>query len=215
MNNDTTTPDADDKDLTRLFNTQQDRVPEALDSLILAAAKEAVAQPAVTDRKRRGTVIKSWFAVAATLLLGISVTPLLLQAPESALDRTASTGSTLKAVEESVSMTAEPSVRQMRNSESNAADSAAQNEAPMLITSPVMPAIQTQSRKAIISSSSDAQEKRVSETEDYRLSAKNWLEHIRVLIKEEQPAKARSEYDLFRKAFPDYAPDFALDSAPE
>ncbi len=215
MNNDKTTPAADDQDLTRLFDAQQDRVPEALDRFILTAAKDAVAEPSATVQKRRGTVIKSWFAVAATLLLGITITPLLLQAPESALDRTASTGSTLKAVEESVSMTAEPAARVMQHSETDVMDSAEREEAPMSMTSPVMPAIQSQSRKAAISSSSVAQEKRVSEPEDYRRSPKNWLEQIRVLMKEGQPAMARTEYDLFRKAFPDYAPDFTLNSAPK
>ena len=208
MNNNKTTPDADDQDLTRLFDARQDRVPEALDTLILAAAKEAVAEPVATVRKPRGTAIKGWFAVAATLLLGITITPMLLQAPESALDRT---GSSLKAVEESVSMTAEPAARVMQDSESDVMDSAAREAAPMSLASPVMPAIQTQSRKAAISSSSVAQEKRVSEVEDYRRSAKNWLEHIHVLIDEGQSARAQTEYDLFRKAFPDYAPDFTLD----
>ncbi len=215
MNNDKTTADSDDQDLTRLFDAQQDRVPEALDRFILAAAKDAVEEASTTVQKRRGTAIKSWFAVAATLLLGITVTPLLLQAPESALDRTASTGSTLKAVEESVSMTAEQPVRQMRDSESDTADSAAQNESPMSITSPVMPAIKAQSRTTVTRSGSLGKEKRVTGDEDYRRSAKNWLAHIRVLIKEEQPVKARTEYDLFRKTFPDYAPDFTLDSAPK
>ncbi len=211
MNNDKITPDADDQDLTRLFDTQQDRVPEALDRFILAAAKDAVAKPSATVQKRRGKVIKGWFAIAATLLLGITITPMLLQAPESALEHTTSSGSTLQAVEESVSMTAEPNARMMQDSESDSADSVAQDEAPMSMTSPMMPAIQAQSRKAAISSSSAAQEKRVSEVEDYRRSAKNWLEHIHVLIDEGQSARAQTEYDLFRKAFPDYAPDFTLD----
>ena len=211
MNNDKTTPDADDQDLTRLFDARQDRVPEALDTLILAAAKEAVSEPVATLRKPRGTAIKGWFAVAATLLLGITITPMLLQAPESALDRTASTGSSLKAVEESVSMTAEPAAHLMQDSESDVMDSAAREAAPMSLASPLMPAIQTQSRKAAISSSSVAREKRVSEVEDYRRSAKNWLEHIHVLIDEGQSARAQTEYDLFRKAFPDYAPEFTLD----
>lgn len=215
MNNDKTTPDSDDQDLTRLFDAQRDQAPETLDRFILTAAKQAVAEPSNTVQKRRGTTIKSWFAVAATLLLGITITPLLLQAPESALEHTTSSGSTLHAVEESISMTAEPSIREMQNSESDGADSVAQDEVPMSMTSPVMPAIQTQSRKAAISNSSVAQEKRFSEAEEYRRSAKNWLEQIRVLMKDGQPARARTEYDLFRKAFPDYAPDFTLDSAPK
>ncbi len=190
MNNDRPTPDADDQDLTRLFDAQPDRVPEALDTLILTAAKEAVADPAVTGPKRRGTAIKSWFAVAATLLLGITLTPLLLQTPESALDRPASTGSTLEAVATSVSMT---------------------DEAARSISRSLLPDIQAPSGTAGMTSSALAQQKRVTEAEEYRRSPISWMEQIRTLMKKKQLARARSEYDLFRKRYPKYAPDFAPD----
>ncbi len=211
MNKDKTTPDAEDQDLTRLFDAQQEQVPEALDKLILTAAKEAVAEPAVTGQKRRGTAIKSWFAVAATLLLGITLTPLLLQAPESALDRTASTGSTLKAVESSVSMTAESSLHVPQNSESDAADSIARDEASRSISRSLLPAIQAPSGTAVMTSNALARQKRVIEAEEYRRSPMSWVGQIRTLIKEKQLARARTEYELFRKSYPKFAPDFAPD----
>lgn len=215
MNNDKATPGTGDQDLTRLFDAQQEAVPEALDTLILTAAKDAVAEPAVTVQPRGGIPVRGWFAVAATLLLGFTLVPLLLQDPESSLDAPQSSGSTREALKESVSMKTEPAVRVMLDSESDTMDSAVWEETSLLVNSPVTPAIQTPGRRSVTNSGTRMQGKRIIDDEDYRRSPKNWLAQIRVLIEDQQPTRARTEYDLFRKAFPDYAPDFTLETAPD
>lgn len=219
MNNDRATPDADDQDLTRLFDAQEERVPQALDDLILTAAKEAVAAPAVTGQKRRSQVIRSGLAVAATLLLGITLTPLLLQSPESVLDRAVPTEPMLKVVERPVSISAESSLQVLQNSESDAANSIVQDETTTFISRSLLPPNQASNGTAMMTSSASARQQRVIDAEEYRRSPISWEEQIRTLMNENQLARARTEYHLFRKSYPyfspGFAPDFTQDAKPE
>ena len=92
----------DDQDIAALFDAQDVSVPEELDDIILAAANEIGTEQRNTDdshleidsdtRSKSSSVIKPlnktahrWFAIAASLVIGISVVPLLLRSPETSL----------------------------------------------------------------------------------------------------------------------------------
>lgn len=88
------TKEPDDHDIAALFNAQLVTAPDELDTAILAAAKQAVTDAPTPDTqadampaiKPLSKATNRWFALAATVVIGISVTPLLLKSPETSLN---------------------------------------------------------------------------------------------------------------------------------
>lgn len=84
------TKEPDDQDIAALFEAQSTEPPESLDKVVLAAAKDSVAEPSkqvsAPTAQPLGQSKHRWFALAATIVVGVSVAPLLLKSPESSLD---------------------------------------------------------------------------------------------------------------------------------
>jgi len=206
-------PGRDDQDLAALFNADKAAVPEFLNARILAAAHDAVATdkaepPATTHEttppppvSRNGWQHSGrWMAMAASVILVVAVAPLMLRSPESTLQTEAVDASTLKAVEQSVSVSADSAAPENEADEmASPSGAATMREAAPVATpaAPMMPAIQAQKRS-------------LSRELSFRDTAQSWLAHIRQLQEDERYDDALTEYQLFRRRHPEYEPGFTL-----
>ncbi|ASJ75386.1 hypothetical protein [Granulosicoccus antarcticus] len=235
MSNDKEVASSDDRDLVELFDSQQESVPEALDKYILNAAQDAVSQTGTTDDRQTGVGIKGWFAIAATLLLGVTITPLLLQSPESALKSTTSrVTATADAASESafepesatqsesrylasadreeiVSPAADAPILESPDNQISADSAITHEQAGIVAASPMVSAIRAPSPTAKSERGELVENRNVPDEPLYRQSAKDWIKEISRLVDDKNPDKAQTEYDLFRKVYPEYEPDFQLD----
>jgi hypothetical protein len=237
-----TTPEPDDADLTRLFAAQTDAPPATLDALILAAARDAVSDRArdpvsstaandPSQRAARGPrpAIMGWFAVAATVVLGLSLAPRLLQSPGSALGEQAPAqiqGSPpAQAFEPSSAQVFSPSPSPQQAQNSQFAQRSALTGVQVSRPESAVPG---ESREAIIQDAQARNYLRKSEAgsqagisntyitdeaqvpEDYRKSPETWMKQIRTLVKDGHQAKAEEELDAFRQVHPDHEPGFRV-----
>lgn len=174
-----------DEDINELFKGQVVKVPTALDNAILAASKSNAESKAA-----RSISPAPWLAVAATVLMAIIVTPLMLTSPDSSL--------------------------QIENAEPF---EQADTPAPLTIQADEVPAIKSEARalkpsivrkqsapRALVSSEShealilesDISEESVS----YRDTPEEWINEINRLLSSDQMSQAQEEYDLFKAIHP-------------
>ncbi len=156
-------PDHDDQDLAALFEAEATAPPELLSARILAAAHEAVehepktsADESITPDKhiQRWKHAGRWMAMAASVLLAILVTPLLLRAPESVMEADAVDTSRMKAVQQSLDSNTAATVAPMDIQASDSRLQPQQEAAPMALSptpearspAPMVQELQTQKR---------------------------------------------------------------------
>ncbi len=166
-------PDGDDQDLAALFNTGDKSPPELLSARILAAAHEAVSADHANDdaqvkadeanatvtRLQRWQTSGRWMAMAASVLLAVTLVPVLMRSPDSAMESDAIDSSRMKAVQESLSMSADSVAPAVEADLSEPqAGAQLQREAAPMSTSPapvaapsasMMPAIQARKRSVL------------------------------------------------------------------
>ena len=230
---DKTTPEPDDYDLSELFKASNESPPEALNLSILAqasAAHDVVKQPVLAETSKRAlnNSVGRWFAVAATVLLGIAIAPQLLQSPESSLGSTslnkASTpsGSVPAVTEEGMAAERAVSDEAAVSDELDTSEdvSAPTSSTPRILESEALraPASQRSVQEFSPSQSLSNQplrqqsqplEQRAGgaagdEVPIYRESADDWVEHIRWMMDNNLQDDAVDEFRLFRQAHPDY-----------
>lgn len=167
-------PDDDDQDLAALFNAEDKSPPELLSARILAAAHEAVSAdnagndaPVKADeanstvtRFQRWQTSGRWMAMAASVLLAVTIVPVLMRSPDSAMESDAIDSSRMKAVQESLSLSADsvpPAAVEAELSEPQAGaqlqrEAAPMSSSPTPVATPsasMVPAIQARKRSAL------------------------------------------------------------------
>jgi len=223
------TREPDDQDIAALFDAQSAAAPDALDARLLEAAKQAVtAASAVSESKPAirplSRTSNRWFALAATVVVGISVAPLLLKSPESSLDAPMATAPLAEdnfskggaagdllleesdtlpvASTEAVPSTADHAALQEAESE------AAGEQAVMKTTQSL--SARSLSTNAAALRPADAQ-RVLNETgvdDNYRDDADAWIEEILRLKSVGNKLQVSVEYALFRAKHPDFKPEF-------
>ncbi|MFK7855340.1 MAG: hypothetical protein AB8B79_14550 [Granulosicoccus sp.] len=237
-----------DQDIAALFEAQAIEPPESLDNAVLAAAKESVAESSGQMRVPKAkpldktTHVKTthrWFALAATVVVGVSVAPLLLKSPESSLDaplasvseeplESAEVLTDISPLEQSADNGGAAGDRLLEESES------VSNTSSSLATSTRNRAIQERveldagsdddianaSQAAPSSAAAPAglvstltsSKKAFSDLSpnEYRAQPETWKNEIITLESTGDYKKASIEYALFRIQFPDFEPDFKL-----
>ena len=231
-----------DHDIAALFDEQTVSVPDELDATILASAKQAVSEtlPAPESKpaiKLLSKTTNRWFALAATVVVGISVAPVLLKSPESSLD--APTTAPIELIAESAPLI-------VSDDNGGAAGDLllqANDSAPVVKNSALITASnQTMRKKAESEAYSDEEAIRITQshkktnaspaastalftdaerallksaTKNYRNTTISWINEIMQLESKGKLKEAAAEYALFREKYPDVKPHFKLRSQME
>lgn len=243
------TPDAgrDDHDLAALFAADKNSPPAFLNKTILAAAHEAVTADDNTAPEqasvfndapspptgRRWQTSGGWMAMAASVILAVTVVPLMLRAPDSSLNPGSADLPTMQAVEESMSLTSDSDTRAPENIDADAAPAMMPEAAPSTAPpTPMLPAIQLQRRSTFsdhaatedeMAGAALTKEAGIAEDEgsanpadetapdvSFRDTPQRWLAHIRQLLLDERYDDALAEYQSFRRLHPKHEPDFRV-----
>lgn len=183
-------------------------------------------------RQRKATVsrrITSWFAVAATVVVGISVAPVLLKTPETSLQPDYSFDSEQSSLEdlqaaESVAVSVSRSPAATQSSEAapaagadmSVATTALQQELSLVDRSGKSISITVQPGTVIKAANSrqtaDGVAERTADDElTYRRSVENWIKEIRKLLDDNKIEAAREEYAIFRLRYAAKPVDARLD----
>lgn len=224
-----------DSDLAELFRAQAEQhsgsPSEALDANILAAARAAIVDtgnktgtgngtygadatdstttrqpPALPQQRSPGY---RWFAMAATIVIGIAVAPRLLQSPDSGLSNRG-----MGLVDEPEED--KPVILETRQQVAVPADTITSETAPSAAAAPFH--LVAPSAAPVITA---IRSKRVTEhavhiandsqvLEDYRDTPEQWIQRIELLLRSGHRDEAMREYRLFREQYPAYQPDFVI-----
>jgi hypothetical protein len=231
----------DDRDIAALFDAQPVSVPDELDNAILSAATQAITESSPIPDESKPTIkplsktSNRWFALAATVVVGISVAPMLLKSPESSLDAPSTAPVEMAPVEimaEPVSIIASddnggaagdllpevseslPISHESVAAEVNVEALRARSESEAFSNEQVMKTKQSRTAKtasttastALISDSERALKK--NGNYDYRNTANAWVKEILRLESAGNVKEASAEYALFRDNHPDFNPEF-------
>lgn len=205
-----------DNDIAALFDTQDISVPESLDNIILTASRQVQADSPSSTRLNKYSPL---FAIAAVLVLAVTLAPLLLQEPESIMQEVPPITS-----KDVTRASATPAADVTRNKRTN--DTAAPEESmgtfdaqksslgEALILSPEHKAYTESLPNAQAPMAATSGVSTLSSTGNVaqRKFAANWITKIQALLAAKKYAEARVEYDLFRKKFPSYRLDIEIPS---
>lgn len=188
-----------DKDLAALFDRQEITVPKSIDDIILEASRQVQVDPSppVTQFKK----YSPWFAIAAVLVLAVTLGPLLLKAPQSETQELRELSP-----QEIMSILANDTGPNLRKP----AAKSFPNSVPVSIADTSLE-FEAVSRSPLPSSADSTFPSQSNEDEfGYRKSRGTWLRKIQKLVLTKQLYKAKVEYDLFRKIHPTYRSGFKL-----
>lgn len=212
----------DDQDIADLFRAQARlgsiRPGATLDARVLSAARQALSDSEMP--RAPGRTRHRWFALAASVILGITVAPLLIQSPESELstvenrgfeaDTALSLTQTSPAADVDVSLTHRPGPPAFSAPELNEQSSSSPGIDRRLVPAAQSAAGQTTSRTATVSFSKVPTVAVTGDTatgaaaSDYRETPDDWMAHLRQLQKTGQTELFVMELRLFRQRFPDH-----------
>ena len=249
----------DDEDIASVFAAQKVDVPDDLMNSVLEEAQRQLNLDAekgtdflaahdhsthtnnvtgVTSKEERAKSHSlhsrsRWLAVAATMLVAIAVTPLLLNSPDSSLNDggagtyevdSAASVATQEAEAAPDDSTSSPSATAVESS----ASAAAPSEVPMAAEQSIATdqiqddraarsapeALRQRRSDNVATSTADKTSSEFNESSGtiaYRQNADNWIEEIQRLINQNEARQAETEYRLFEKQHPDRARDFKPD----
>lgn len=188
-----------DKDLAALFDRQEITVPKSIDNIILEASRQVQVDtsPPVTQFKK----YSPWLAIAAVLVLAVTLGPLLLKAPQSEMQETRELNR--EEIMTILNSNPTPGLRAP-------ASKAFPNSVPVSIADTSLE-FETVSRSSLPSSADSTFQSPLTEDEfGYRKSRGTWIRKIQKLVGTKQLYKAKVEYDLFRKIHPTNRDKFNL-----
>lgn len=236
----------DDHDIAALFDAQPLSLPEELDATILAAAKKVITESPSTAEskftiKPLSKTTNRWFALAATVVVGVSVAPLLLKSPESSLNApsvvssVATSSAPAEVIAEKEIAGPAPLIASDDNGDDNGgaagdllleereslavsdesvtADVTAKTiqSSTARIASPAASSATSLAASSALMSESDRTLEKTANY-DYRNTPDAWVKEILRLESTGNNKQASVEYELFRDKHPDVEPEFKLRS---